>query len=49
MHAAFDHVPVQHPVGEARRRVGTFIIGDIKRSGNVVDRQPAIADLKILI
>ena len=37
MHRAFDHVAVEHAVGEARRAMGAFVIGDEERAAEIVD------------
>jgi len=39
VHAALDHVTFDHAVGEARRRVGAFVVGDVERPVDVVDRK----------
>ena len=39
VHAALDHVPFDHAVGEAGRRVGAFVVGGVERPVDVVDRK----------
>ena len=43
MKTAFDHVAFQHAVGEACRRVGAFVVSDIERAVDVVDRERLVA------
>ena len=48
MHAALDDVALDHAVGQARRGMGAFIVGDVKGAFDVVDRKPVGADLECL-
>lgn len=46
MHAAFDDVAFQEAVGEARRGMGAFVVGDVELALDIVHREPAVADLE---
>ena len=48
VYAALDHVALDHAVGQARRRMGAFVVGDVKRAVDVIDRKPVGADLERL-
>ncbi len=39
-------VALQHAVGEARRRVGAFVVGDIELAADIEDREPLVADVE---
>ena len=48
VHAALDHVALDHAVGQARRRMGAFVVGDVEGAVDVIDRKPIGADLERL-
>ena len=44
MHAALDHVALEHAVGKACRRVRAFVVGDVEGAVNVINRDHIGAD-----
>ncbi len=46
MDGAFDDVALERAFGEARRGVGAFVVGDIKRAADIEDREPPVIDIE---
>jgi hypothetical protein len=46
MHAALDHVTVEHAVCKARSRVSAFVVGNVGCAIDVLNRQCAGPDRK---
>src|SRR5262249_10596437 len=48
MHGAFDHLAVEHAVGQTGRGVGTFVVGHVITAADIEHREPLLADLERL-
>jgi len=46
MHGAFDDIALKQAVGEARRSMGAFVVGDIEPAADIEDREPLVGDIE---